>query len=112
MQYHAHVYWRNSQQKQIALDLILRLKLMGCDVGRVHDKPIGPHTLPMYQVTYDSAIQERVEQFLDQNRQDLSILLHESINDDVRDHTEGARWLGQPLLLDLIWLDRYSRGIL
>ena len=33
--------------------------------------------------------------------QDMSILLHESINDDLRDHTDGARWLGEPLELNL-----------
>jgi aromatic ring-cleaving dioxygenase len=36
-------------------------------------------------------------------------LLHEDINDDVRDHTEGARWLGEPLQLDLVWLKNYNK---
>ncbi len=85
---------------------------MGCEIGSVHDKPVGPHPLPMYQVIYTSEIQDRVEQFLESRRQDLSILLHESINDDVRDHTEGATWLGEPVELDLVWLDKYTRGIL
>ena len=37
-------------------------------------------------------------------RSGLRVLLHESINNDLRDHTEGARWLGEPVALDLEWL--------
>jgi len=112
MEYHAHIYWKDAKQKQAALDLRVRLAVMGCLIGSVHNKPIGPHPLPMYQVVYNSSIQQSVEKFLEDNRQDLSILLHESINDDVRDHTEGATWLGAELNLDLVWLDRYVKGIL
>lgn len=111
MEYHAHIYWQNQQQRQTARDLRVRLSVLGCLVGSEHNKPIGPHRYPMYQAVYNSDNQTAVEQYLQENRGDLSILLHESINDDVRDHTEGATWLGRPLELDLIWLDRYTRGI-
>lgn len=70
-------------------------------MGRVWDKPVGPHPLPMYQVVYNSSNQNLVEQFLREYRGTNTVLLHESINDDLRDHTEGARWLGETLELKL-----------
>lgn len=111
MEYHAHIYWRSSDQKQVAIDMRKQLAELGCLVGSVHDEPIGPHPLPMFQAIYTTDNQNSVEQLIENNRQDLSVLLHESINDDVRDHTEGARWLGEQLDLDLVWLDRYVRGL-
>ena len=52
---------------------------------------------------YDSASQSDIEQLLASF--DLSILLHEDIGvDHVRDHTDGARWLGNPLALNLDFL--------
>ena len=52
-------------------------------------------------VTYDSSNKDLVEQYLTVNRNTNTVLLHESINDDLRDHTDGARWLGEALTLKL-----------
>lgn len=81
---------------------------MGCSLGAVHDKAMGPHPAPMYQVNYDSHNQTQVEQYLLYNHQDLSILLHEDTGDHVSDHTQGVRWLGTPLMLDIAWLEAYQ----
>ena len=44
--------------------------------------------------------QKNIEEYL--KKISLTILLHEDIGDDhVRDHTEGARWIGKPLSLNL-----------
>lgn len=40
----------------------------------------------------------------------LTILLHEDTGDDLRDHTEGTRWLGNELKLDLVWLENYVKN--
>lgn len=110
MDYHAHIYWASPEQRDQALQIRETLKGLGCKVGQVHEVPIGPHPLPMFQVAYNSNMQDSVEELLVTMRQDLSVLLHESINDDVRDHTEGARWFGEKLSLDLVWLDEYTKG--
>jgi len=101
MEYHAHVYWGNSAERNRAMMLREWLEKEGCIMGRVWDTPIGPHPLPMYQVIYNNGNKGRVESFLRANRETNSILLHESINDDLRDHTYGARWLGKELILNL-----------
>ena len=47
MQYHAHIYWENDTEKKEALSLRLTLHDNGCGLGRIKEKPIGPHPLPM-----------------------------------------------------------------
>jgi len=103
MKYHAHVYWGNSSERKVAMRARAALEREACLLGRIWDEPIGPHPLPMFQVMYDSASQSNIEQLLASFG--LSILLHEDIGvDHVRDHTDGARWLGNPLTLNLDFL--------
>lgn len=107
MYYHAHVYWSTLEQRATAIDARNKLIALDCGLGRVWDQPIGPHPLPMYQVNYCTTIQESVEALLKSTG--LTVLLHEDTGDDLRDHTEGTRWLGQELELDLVWLEEYTR---
>lgn len=104
MNYHAHVYWKSETERVLALCLRPSFLTIGASLGAIHDKPIGPHPLLMYQIMYDSSIQSEVEALL--RIQPMSILLHEDIGiDHVRDHTEGARWINTPLQLDLQFLE-------
>ena len=104
MNYHAHVYWKNNTEREIAISLRPSFLSIGASLGAIHDKPIGPHPLPMYQIMYDSSIQNEVETLL--RIQPMSILLHEDIGiDHVKDHTDGARWINTPLELDLQFLE-------
>lgn len=89
MHYHAHIYWRSSSEKTLRNILY---DIDGCRLGSIHSVPIGPHPLPMFQVLYNDSISSIVESVLMQYST-LPILIHESINDDLRDHTEGARWI-------------------
>ena len=107
MYYHAHIYWQNEAQGFEALRLRQPLQQLGCQLGTIHDEPIGPHPHAMYQVNYNTNIAEEVEELLSKTK--LDILLHEDTGDDLRDHTEGARWLGHKLKLNLEWLKEYVR---
>ena len=106
MDYHAHVYWQNEDQRRRALLLRYPLEQLGCELGRICDEPIGPHPHAMYQASYHSDNAAKVEDLL--QRSGLDVLLHEDTGDDVRDHTQGARWLGNELKLDLEWLQQYA----
>ena len=107
MKYHAHIYWKNDCERGSAISLRPSFQSLGCGIGAVHDKPIGPHPLPMYQIMYDSSNQSEVEALL--KSQPMSILLHEDVGiDHVRDHTEGARWINDPLELDLKFLEQFG----
>ena len=100
MHYHAHIYWSTPEDRSQA-ESIRNILFEISAVGRMHDVPIGPHPRAMFQAIYSSENKEHVEGILNTMRGNLSILLHEAINDDLRDHTEGARWLGTPLELKL-----------
>ena len=102
--YHAHVYWDSPDKKEIAMWMRPLLKSMDCKLGTIHDKPVGPHPQAMYQVEYTSRNRAAVENFIRQNCQHLSVLLHEDTGDHVIDHTLRARWIGLRLELDIEWL--------
>lgn len=70
-------------------------------LGRWHDRPVGPHPTAMYQVAF--AVEEfpRLVPWLMLNRRDLSVLVHPLTGDDVADHSAHALWLGPPLPLRL-----------
>ena len=103
MNYHAHIYWKNTEEREKAMSVRTYLHDNGCALGRVWNIPIGPHPLPMYQVMYNSDNQSCIESYLTDTG--LNILLHEDIGTNhVRDHTEGARWIGPAQELDLDFL--------
>jgi DOPA 4,5-dioxygenase len=101
MEYHAHIYWKNLKERERAMLIREWMGEQDVMLGRIHNVPVGPHPLPMYQVVYDTLTKSKIEKFLELNHDTMSVLLHESINDDYRDHTDGARWLGEALKLDL-----------
>ncbi|MGC6390412.1 MAG: DOPA 4,5-dioxygenase family protein, partial [Alphaproteobacteria bacterium] len=45
MKYHAHIYWKDSKEREVALAMRPSLRLMGCKMGRIWDNPIGPHPI-------------------------------------------------------------------
>ena len=102
MKYHAHVYWTNQSEKEIALGLRIPLHNNECGLGRIHDKKVGPHTAPMYQISYDESGKNFVEAFLKTHRNGLSIFLHKVTDKtDLHDHTVDIKWLGRILELNL-----------
>lgn len=101
MQYHAHIYWTDQISRAMAIGIRERLDELGCTLGQIRDRPVGPHARPMYQAAYPDIIKGDVEAFLQDNSEGLSILLHTDTGQHVRDHTEGARWIGTQLSLDL-----------
>jgi DOPA 4,5-dioxygenase len=102
MDYHAHIYWGTPTERYTAMAIREWFTNQpGCTLGRVWDQPVGPHPLPMYQVVYSTYNKDFIESFLRVNHETNSILLHESIKDDLRDHSEGVRWLGPELQLKL-----------
>lgn len=105
--YHAHVYF-TSESRPEAESLLARIAGAGFRlqyIGKLIDRPIGPHPLPMFEIDFDVAEEPAILDFLRQHRGTLSVLVHEVTGHDLRDHTEGARWLGQRLELDFTQLD-------
>jgi DOPA 4,5-dioxygenase len=101
--YHAHVYY-DAETKPIAERLRRKLeqRFDRPVYGRWHDRPVGPHPLWSYQVAFTADQFDEIVAFIDANREGLTVLLHERTGDDLRDHTDGASFLGNavPLRLD------------
>lgn len=96
--YHIHVYFPLQQQdKAQALNEIIRQERQ--DVLRVFPlvcKLIGPHKMPMFELHVESISDEFIA-WLDTIRGGFSVLIHPVSENELRDHTERAIWLGREL---------------
>lgn len=104
--YHAHVYYDEASRGAAEW---LREQLgerFAVELGRWHDKPVGPHPQSMYQVAFDSAEFARIVPWLMINRRGLVILVHPNTGDAVEDHATNPLWLGERLDLDIEFLLR------
>ena len=68
-------------------------------LGSWHDKPVGPHVKPMYQVAFAVELFPRFVPWLMLNRMGLSVLIHPNTRRPHDDHLVNALWLGERLPL-------------
>ena len=104
--FHAHVYFDPATRDAAARvreGLGARFEVQ---LGRWHDKPIGPHPKSMYQVKFLPDQFGAVVPWLMLNREGLDVLVHPETGDDVGDHSHRALWLGEKQELDLEFLRR------
>lgn len=96
--YHAHIYFKDAAEREVAMMVRAQIaKRFVARMGRVHDKPIGPHELPMYQVAFGTAVFAGLVPWLMLNRAGLTILLHPNTSNARRDHLVHAMWMGAVL---------------
>jgi DOPA 4,5-dioxygenase len=107
LNYDIHIYWRNNDERNEAL--VLQKLLIENDVQTFPfvEKPIGPHPYPMFESHVSTKTLTAIELLLTINRKSCSILIHEKTGDHVYDHTKGARFLGEPLKLDIEFLKNF-----
>lgn len=109
--YHAHVYYDAAQRLQAA-DLRAEIgRVFPVLIGRMHDRPIGPHTKGMFQVVIDQDVFAELVPWLMLNRNGLSVLVHAETGDAVADHTRHVMWLGEAVPLDIGVLRRMAPGV-
>jgi aromatic ring-cleaving dioxygenase len=102
--FHAHIYF-DSVSRDAAAHVREELGAkFAVQLGRWHDRPIGPHPRAMYQVSFLPEEFGKVVPWLMLNRQGLDILVHPETGDDVEDHTNHALWLGKKLELNIEFL--------
>lgn len=99
--FHAHIYFEPASR-----DAAMRVReglgtRFDVQLGRWHDKPIGPHPKSMYQVAFLPHQFGEVVPWLMLNREGLDILVHPTTGDDLADHVDHALWLGEKLELDI-----------
>jgi len=99
--FHAHVYF-DSASFPTAMSIREELgNRFNVQLGRSHEKPIGPHPKSMYQVAFPSTEFAQIVPWLMLHRQGLDILVHPLTGADVSDHTHFALWLGEKLELNI-----------
>lgn len=104
--YHAHVYY-DVETRAVAERLREGIGAgFQTQLGRWHDRPVGPHPISMYQVAFPVAEFPRLVPWLMLNRSGLTVLVHPLTGDDYEDHATYSLWLGAPLPLKLEILKR------
>ncbi|MEM8809674.1 MAG: DOPA 4,5-dioxygenase family protein [Cyanobacteria bacterium P01_G01_bin.38] len=99
--YHAHVYFDEASVEQASLICHRAGALFEVKVGRVHQKLIGPHPRWSCQLAFDKAQFDLLIPWLEENRENLTVLVHALTGNDLEDHTKHASWLGDPVPLNL-----------
>ncbi len=97
--YHAHIYF---DKHQISLAERLHKKIaQHQDISQifplVHHE-VGPHSKPMFEVHFADDKQGFVN-WLNNERGELSVLIHPVSDDALSDHTTKAIWLGTALTI-------------
>lgn len=93
--WHVHVYFdAGSKADALAVRADIEAALPGLKLGRVHDKPVGPHPMGSYQVLVPNDRMAETAGWLSLNRRGLTVLLHPNTEDDLKDHRDYPIWFG------------------
>ncbi|HEY6087225.1 MAG TPA: DOPA 4,5-dioxygenase family protein [Burkholderiaceae bacterium] len=101
--WHAHVYFDAARRDAAwALRETVATELTGqMDLGRFHEKPVGPHPMWSYQLAFGPANFSQVVGWLALNHGALDVFVHPNTGDELRDHRDCALWLGRSYTLNL-----------
>jgi len=106
--FHVHVYFDPST-RETALHVRDGLaQRFDVELGRIHEKPLGPHPKSMYQIKFAPSEFGSLVPWLMVHHQELDVLIHPETGDDVADHTVNALWLGTKLDLDIEFLRKFA----
>ncbi|WP_297834726.1 DOPA 4,5-dioxygenase family protein [Pseudomonas sp.] len=99
--YHAHVYFNADTIEQARALCEQASERFGVKMGRVHERPVGPHPDWSCQLAFDHAQSADVMLWLALNRNGLVVFMHPLTGNDLADHTEHAIWMGAVRKLDV-----------
>jgi DOPA 4,5-dioxygenase len=101
--WHAHVYFDSgSRSKAWALRETIEVELASqAEIGRFHEKPVGPHPMWSYQLAFSPTHFSQVISWLVLNHGTLDVFVHPNTGDELSDHRDSALWLGKSHELNL-----------
>jgi aromatic ring-cleaving dioxygenase len=102
--YHAHIYY-SIGERDAAATLRSRFGDMSeiLFVGRMTDRPIGPHPMAQFEIHFFEPAVPAVIASIE--RSGLRALVHPLTDDDLADHSTHGQWIGEPVELDESVLD-------
>ncbi len=104
LSWHAHVYF-NAESRDAAWALratILESRIATLiNMGRFHEKPVGPHPMWTYQMEVGAVGFAAVTGWLALNHGTLDVFIHPNTGNELRDHRDSAMWIGRSYPLDL-----------
>jgi aromatic ring-cleaving dioxygenase len=101
--WHAHVYF-DAASREAAWALREKIEQThDIQMGRFHERPVGPHPMFSYQVIVRNDQFTQVMSWLALNHGELIVFVHPNTGHDLEDHRDRAIWIGTsvPLLLDM-----------
>jgi aromatic ring-cleaving dioxygenase len=99
--FHAHVYFDADTLAQ-AQNLCERAtSLFPIKMGRVHERPVGPHPDWSCQLAFDLAEAGEIIAWLALNREGLVVFIHPETGHPLQDHRDHGIWMGAVRPLDL-----------
>ena len=99
--YHAHVYFDAATLEQARGLCEAARDTFDVEMGRVHERPVGPHPRWSCQLAFAPDVFARIMPWLALNRNGLTIFTHPETGDAIADHTEHAIWMGELLELNV-----------
>ena len=101
--WHSHVYFDpHTRDKAWALrEKIVEHFAGRMEMGRFHERPVGPHPMFSYQIAYTPGHFAEIMSWLSLNRGELIVFTHPNTGDALVDHRDRAVWMGGLLPLRL-----------
>jgi aromatic ring-cleaving dioxygenase len=105
--WHAHIYFDapNRDTAWALREVIVTALAARIEIGRFHERPVGPHPMGSYQLAFAPAQFASVVAWLTLNRGALDVFVHPNTGDELADHRDRALWLGRSYELNLAALD-------
>ena len=103
--YHAHVYFSHATLEQARTLCLAAAQQFDVLMGRVHEKPVGPHPDWSCQLAFRPEVFAQLVPWLAMQRGGLVVFVHPLSNNELLDHRDRALWMGAVRPLDLSMLD-------
>ena len=107
--FHAHVYFGPDTLDQArTLCEQAAQAFPQITMGRVHERPVGPHPDWSCQLAFRAELFGSVIPWLAMRRDGLVVFIHPISNNDLVDHRDRAMWMGAVRPLDLSALGEHA----